>query len=114
MGEGYAMNEADWMACTDISEMLQFVEDKCGGQVRLFACACCRQVWHTFATACQRAVEMGERFVDRKVNAAKLRVAEREAYEAASLHQRKHRSRCALHNTRQRMQHMRQPYAQTE
>jgi hypothetical protein len=42
------MTEAEWDACTDAEDMLEFVQDR--GQtsdrkLRLFAVTCCRRVW---------------------------------------------------------------------
>lgn len=40
------MTEAEWMASADPAAMLAYVQDKASPrQLRLFACACCRQAW---------------------------------------------------------------------
>jgi hypothetical protein len=45
------MTEADWLAASDAESMLEFLlasgkpNDR---KLRLFACACCRDVWHLF------------------------------------------------------------------
>jgi hypothetical protein len=43
------MTEAEWLACTNSQKMLTFLlsTDKATErQLRLFACACCRRIWH--------------------------------------------------------------------
>jgi hypothetical protein len=41
------MNEAEWVTCTDPAEMLREIRGRVSlRKLRLFACACCRRVWH--------------------------------------------------------------------
>ena len=59
------MNEAEWDACDDPDRMLKLVGDRASARkLRLFACACCRRVWHLLHPNSRRAVEVMERFVD--------------------------------------------------
>jgi len=45
-------------------------------KLRLFACACCRNVWHLLANAeCRHAVEVAERFADGIANSNDMQLA---------------------------------------
>src|SRR5262249_40559551 len=74
-----ALTEHDWLTGTDPAPLLQFLRGKAGGRkLRLFACACCRHVWHLLPDEQVRgAVETAERFADgladvRELTAARL------------------------------------------
>src|SRR5271165_1700611 len=73
------MTEQQWLASTNPQSMLRFitVDGSLPGdgpnrktiasdrKLRLFACACCRSVWHLFTDArSRRAVEVAERYAD--------------------------------------------------
>ena len=64
------MTEAEWLACKDPAKMLLAVERRASERkFRLFACACCRRIWHLLPDeACQVAVERGEEYADRLVS----------------------------------------------
>jgi hypothetical protein len=59
------MTEAEWLACTDPEPMLEFLRSRVTERkARLFACACCRRIWHLLDGWSQNAIEIAERFVD--------------------------------------------------
>jgi hypothetical protein len=81
------MTEAEWLACTDPRMMLEFLGGKASDRkLRLFACACCRRIWHLMPEErSRRAVKTGERYADGLAGATELVSAREEAQEA--LHQ---------------------------
>jgi hypothetical protein len=60
------MTEAEWLACEDPERLLVFLRGTARERkLRLFACACCRRVWHLLTDADSRAAaEAAERFAD--------------------------------------------------
>jgi hypothetical protein len=58
------VTEAQWMQSTDLSAMLNALRGEISdSKLRLFACACCRRIWHVIDTDVhRRAVEYAEWF----------------------------------------------------
>jgi hypothetical protein len=50
-------------------------------KLKLFACCCCRRVWHYLEGTCRTAVEVTERFADGEAGPGDLQSAERRAWE---------------------------------
>src|SRR5580765_7907882 len=71
------MTGAEWLACDDPEKMLEFLRGKASDRrLRLFACACCRQIWHLLPEEETRnAVEVAERFADGLADAQELAAA---------------------------------------
>jgi hypothetical protein len=88
------MTEAEWLACTNPLPMLQFLRGKTSDRkLRLFACACARQLWHVLAREewrrppddrSRRAVELAEAFVEGRASEEELRAAEGPAQAASN------------------------------
>jgi hypothetical protein len=80
------MHEDQWLSGADPTAMLEFLRAR--GQaserkLRLFACACCRGVWHRLSDKCsRRAVEVVERFADGQATPQTFRKWHWAAYEA--------------------------------
>ncbi len=84
------MTEVEWLACEDPTAMVQTLgrqlrvkkrrlvakalRDRLSDRkLRLFACACCRRVWHLLSTGADRqAVEVAERHADRVARLERL------------------------------------------
>ena len=79
------MTEAEWLYCTDSRLMLGFLRGKASERkLRLFACACCRRIWHLLTDArSQKAVEFAEQFADGLVTPQALVEASDSAWAAA-------------------------------
>jgi hypothetical protein len=79
------MTEAEWLACDDPTAMLDFLGDAAGERkLRLFVCACCREVWDLLDDPRSRqAVQVGEEFADSRCGLSVLEAACREADVAA-------------------------------
>jgi hypothetical protein len=68
------MTEAEWMACTDPAPMLAFLGDRASERkYRLFACACCRNIWKLILSESDRkAVEASEDYADGRIRRKEL------------------------------------------
>ncbi|WP_238602500.1 hypothetical protein [Fimbriiglobus ruber] len=75
------MTEAEWLAATDPEPMLEFLRGKASDRkLRLFACSCCRRIWHCFSDNRSRwAVMVAEQYADGTATEDELNRAERAA-----------------------------------
>jgi hypothetical protein len=73
------MTEAEWLACSDPKPMLDFLRGKASRRkLRLFACACCRRIWHQLEDdRFRKAIEMAEQVADGLATEADGRKASR-------------------------------------
>ncbi|WP_232069842.1 hypothetical protein [Gemmata massiliana] len=71
------MTEAEWSTATVPATMLEFLENKTSERkLRLFACSCCRGVWHRLrAESLRTAVKVSEKFADGDAAASELETA---------------------------------------
>ena len=75
------MTEAEWLACTEPTPMLDFLRGKASDRkLRLFAVACCRSIWNLLREKNHRkAVEVAERYADGQATPLQLKQAEHHA-----------------------------------
>jgi hypothetical protein len=74
------MTEGDWLESSDPQEMVRYLAQGVGSErkLRLFGCACCRQVWDLLKEECFReAVETAERFADGLASGKELAIAKK-------------------------------------
>jgi hypothetical protein len=76
------VTEAEWLRRDEPAEMLSFLRERLAGRedarrkIRLWAAACCRQVWHRVKKARSRKlVEASERYADGEVDFRDLKAA---------------------------------------
>jgi len=79
------MDEHEWLDSTDPSRMRVYLSDKATERkLRLFACACCRQIWNSLCPEdSRRVVEVNELFADNQTNGEDLGRARSKAHNAA-------------------------------
>jgi hypothetical protein len=75
-GEGFAMDEAEWLACSDPKEILEFLHGKASNRkLRLFACGVWRRTVERSpgsAAGYLRLLDVAERYSDGAVSQAEL------------------------------------------
>jgi hypothetical protein len=83
------MTEAEWLACTDPTPMLEFLRGRASDRkLRLFACACARAFWYLLVDErSQSAVVTAERFADGQASQEEL---EASSLAASAVHMRVH------------------------
>ena len=81
------MAEAEWLACTDPTPMLEFLRGKASDRkLRLFACACVRGIWRLLDDQrSKRAVTLAEEYAEGVATSKALDRARSEAIELANL-----------------------------
>jgi hypothetical protein len=82
----YAMTEAEWLACTEPIQLLQFVHRRASNRkLRLLACACCRWLWPLLRDKRSRkVVKISEQFADGNATEGELDIAGHAAWQAAN------------------------------
>src|SRR6185437_4325687 len=68
--------EEEWLVETDLQKMLFLLGHERDRRLRVFACGCCRRVWHLLSDGrSRRAVEVAERYADAQADDEDLRLA---------------------------------------
>jgi hypothetical protein len=72
------MTPTEWQTCADPAAMLTYLGARADDRkLRLFACACCRRIWHLLGNpGSRRGVEAAERFADGRIDREELARAE--------------------------------------
>jgi hypothetical protein len=72
------MTEAEWLSCTDPMPILAFLRGQASERMlRLFACACCRRIWHLLNNDRNRkALETAERYAEGLTGSQELAFAQ--------------------------------------
>jgi hypothetical protein len=81
------MTEAEWNTCTSPEAMLTYLRATGRASernLRLFACACCYQVWPLLDHRCRKAVEAAEAFADGRVAFEEMEAASFAAEDASN------------------------------
>src|SRR5262249_18195998 len=89
------VTEAEWLVCNDPNLMLASFPSKTSRRkMRLFACACCRRIWHLLIDDRSRiAVEKSELYTDQLINTNELGLAYNAAKDAQSALTTKHQEK---------------------
>src|SRR5262249_7031256 len=79
-----AVDESEWLACTDTEKMLAFLKGRASDRkLRLFVCACCRRIWQLLTDGRSRKeVEVAEQYADGSATREELVIARTAAKQA--------------------------------
>jgi hypothetical protein len=83
-GSSRTVTEAEWLASDDPLLLLAILEPWAADEVvsdrqlRLFACACSRRLWHVLPEQRRKDVELAERFVDGRASVEEISARRRE------------------------------------
>ena len=82
------MTEQEWVVSTNPAAMLEVLKGKASDrQLRLFAVACCRRIWHLLDDWRSRiAIEVSEKYADQDATHEELSATFSNAIEAAETH----------------------------
>ena len=78
------MTEAEWLASDEPGPMLEQVKASRRRKFRLFACGCCRRVWHLLEPEARVAVEATERFAEGRASKEEVNAARTAAFAVAA------------------------------
>ena len=80
------MTEAEWQNASEPHSMVAFLRDRASDRkLRLFACACCRRIWHILSDERSRkAIDVAERYADGLVPKKTLKAARRRTFQVRS------------------------------
>jgi hypothetical protein len=71
------VTEAEWLAAADPLPMLDYLWEKTSDRkMRLYACGCCRRMWHLLeCDGSRKAIEASELYADRRITQQQLAAA---------------------------------------
>src|SRR4051794_21902651 len=74
------MTEDEWLRSSDPDNLFRHRDRLTERKARLFACSCCRRIWHLLTDVrSRRAVEVAEAYAEGKAGRAELSDASRQA-----------------------------------
>jgi hypothetical protein len=70
------MTDSEWLTFQSPEQMLPLVQERVSEQkLRLFACACCRRVWHLLAEENREIIEAAEQYARGRISRDELAAA---------------------------------------
>jgi hypothetical protein len=71
------VTKEEWLSCQYAGEMMKWLRTADGRKLRLFACACCRQIWDLMTEDARQLVEAAERWADGHISRKELEAIRR-------------------------------------